>query len=294
AGARGRVHRWFEAAVATPALRKSLLVRPYSRLTPGEPGGAESRSLQHGRAVHRGTKEIGEPLHRQVARHHAAVDAQDRTCTLGPIPAHGVDEIACLIADRFQRGPGKLVRSRIAGQAEQGSAGVRVPVRCSQAGEGGDEIYILVGVSRSGHHAGLVGPLQDLEPVPQPLHRRAGDEDGAFEGISRSAVEPVGDGGKQTIRRGYEIGPCVKQGEATGAVSRFHHPRGETGLPNRGRLLVTGNAADWYRRAKQGRIDGAEFGSRVSNLRQDCSWDAEYAQQLLVPLLLPDVEQQST
>src|SRR5690606_37319394 len=64
------------------------------------------------------------------------------------------------------------------------------------------------------------------------------------------------------------------------------------GLTYDGRLLVAGDAADRYGRAEEIGVGGAELGCGVAHLGQDRTRDAEDAQQLRVPCLLPDIEEQ--
>ena len=86
--------------------------------------------------------------------------------------------------------------------------------------------------------------LDQPEPVAQPLHRGAGDEDRALQRIGALAAELVGDGGQQPVLRGDRRIAGVQQGEAAGAIGRFHHARPEAGLADGRRLLVAGDAAD--------------------------------------------------
>ena len=130
------------------------------------------------------------------------------------------------------------------------------------------------------------------EPVPQPLHRRAGDEDRAFQRVGPLAVQLPGDGRQQPVLGEDRHVAGIQQREAAGAIGGFQHPRREAGLPQRRRLLVPRHAADRHRRAQHLRRGHAEFGGAVPHLRQDRRRDVEQPQQLRVPGAAGDVEQQ--
>ena len=112
-----------------------------------------------------------------------------------------VDHVAGLEGDRLEHGPGEVGPAGAAGDADDRAAGVRVPPRAAEAGEGRDDEH-AAGVGHGGGQRGdLLGPLDDAEPVAQPLHGRAGDEDGALEGVGPGAVgQRPGDGGEQARR----------------------------------------------------------------------------------------------
>ena len=92
-------------------------------------------------------------------------------------------QIEGLVADAFQRGMGEFGGAGVAGQAEQRAAHARIPVGRAEADEGRHQIDALGGIGFVGERAGLGGLLDEAEPVAQPLHGGAGDEDRAFERV---------------------------------------------------------------------------------------------------------------
>ena len=66
------------------------------------------------------------------------------------------------------------------GETGEEAAGILVPMRCTEARERGHQIHAAVVRHAGGERLDLAAGLDDPEPVPQPLHRRAGDEDAAF------------------------------------------------------------------------------------------------------------------
>ena len=169
-----------------------------------------------------------------------------------PVLLHGLEQIAGLVADGLERGLGQFGPRRAARQSEDGAARFGIPVGRAKAHEGRHEIDLLsAGRPPAGQFTGLIGCPHDLQPVAQPLHRCAGDEDRAFQRIGALAVELIGNGGQQPVLRRHGSGARVQQGEAAGAIGRLHHARLETGLADGCRLLVARHAADRYRGAQQ-------------------------------------------
>ena len=68
-------------------------------------------------------------------------------------------------------------------------------MRRTEADERGHEVHAVVGVYALGQLLGLGGVLDDAEPVPEPLDRGPGYEDGSFEGVlDRLISDAPGDG----------------------------------------------------------------------------------------------------
>ena len=131
----------------------------------------------------------------------------------------------------------------------------------------------------------------DAEPVAEPLHRGAGDEDRAFERVGPLALELVGDGGEQPVPRHHRLVAGVEQREAAGAVGRLEHARLEAGLADRRRLLVAGDAEDRDRRAEDRRLGRPVVGGAVPDLGEDGAGHVEDAEQFVVPRAVVDVEE---
>ena len=280
-----------EAAGALPGPGEALQPPEEAVSQARQAGRAERRGLGHHRAFDRDVQGIGQGLQQPVVGDHAAVDPQ-RVQLPGAVGRHRLEQVAGLVADRLERGAGQFRRAAGAGQAEDRAARVRVPVGRPQAGEGGHHVDRLARVGGLGERLGLGRAGDDLELVAQPLHRGAGDEDAALERVAHRAAEPVGDGGEQPVFRGHRLGAGVHQREAAGAVGRLHHAGLEAGLADGGGLLVAGDAADRDRRAEQPGRGRAEFGVAVAHLGQERLGNAEDLQQLRVPGLAMDVEDQ--
>ena len=161
-----------------------------------------------------------------------------------PVAAHGLQQVAGLVADGLQRGAGDLLGAGGAREPEQGAAGFGLPIGRAEADEGRHEVDVLLGIRLGRQRPAFGRRGDDLEAVAQPLHGGAGDEDRAFERIGALAVELVGDGGQQPVLGGHRLGARVENREAAGAVGGLHHAGREAGLADGGRLLVAGDAQD--------------------------------------------------
>ncbi len=89
-----------------------------------------------------------------------------------------------------------------------------------------------------------------LQAVAQVLHRRARDEDRAFQAVGDFAVQAPADGGQQVVLARHGGFARVHQHEAAGAVGVLGHAGLEAGLAEGGRLLVARVARDGDRAAQ--------------------------------------------
>ena len=90
---------------------------------------------------------------------------------------------------------------------------------------------------------------------------------------------------RSRLRETTGSGAGVEQGEAAGAIGRFHHAGREAGLPDGGGLLVAGDAADRDGPAEQLRRGRAEMRRRSPG--PPAAWHRgtrEERQELVVPV----------
>ena len=195
------VHRRLEAAVALPGFRETPPCparrrrrgrRARRRRAPSSPGSAGGRPARPGCRRGAAWSSRSPPCRRRPA----APSRTRRPASRGASPR-------CRSwvwkADRLERRAGELARAGRPRQAEERAARLGVPIGRAEAGEGGDEDHLLRRIGLRRERAGLVGALDQLQPVAQPLHGGAGDEDRAFQRIGGAAVEPVGDGGQKLV-----------------------------------------------------------------------------------------------
>ena len=111
-----------------PLLVDLAAPRPEAGGQPGEVRGAQRRRLGDLGNVHRHAEDVGLELHEEVVGGGAAVAAEllepDRR-----VPLHRLDHVAGLVGHGLQGGAGDVGARRAAGEADDGAARVRVPVR---------------------------------------------------------------------------------------------------------------------------------------------------------------------
>ena len=172
------------------------------------------------------------------------------------------------------------------------AAGLGIPPGGAQADKGRHQVDRLHGVGLGRQRPALVRRADDSEPVPEPLHRGAGDKDRTFERVGRNAIQPIGDGGQQPVARPHHVGTGIDEGETAGAIGRFHHARREAGLADDGRVLVAGDAADRHGGAEHIGIGDAEIIGAVLDLGQQGARHAKHGKQRVVPFAFLDIVHQ--
>ena len=106
------------------------------------------------------------------------------------------------------------------------------------------------------------------EPVAQPLHHRAADEDAAFERVLGLAADLPGDGREQPVARRDRPLAGVLQQEAAGAVGVLRQPGRHAHLAEQRRLLIAGDAGDRDVADAERRRDAAVDLARRADLGQ--------------------------
>ena len=139
---------------------------------------------------------------------------------------------------------------------------------------------------------GLGGVVEEFQPVTQPLHGGPRHENAALQGIGDLAIQAIGDGAQQPVLRVQRLVTRVEQQEAAGAVGTLGHALLEAALTKRRCLLVACDAGDGHGRPQNLRIACAEIGSTVQHLGQQAGRHIEQFQQLLVPALFVNIEQE--
>ena len=144
----------------------------------------------------------------------AAVDLQFGQVDAGVL-LHRLQHVAGLIGHRLQRRPGEMGGRRAASQADDRAAGVRVPIRRTQADERRHEID-AARIGRLGRQLLDLGRGADqAQPVAEPLHDRAGDEDRAFQAIGDLAADAPADRRQQAMpRRDRLLARCSSAGSS--------------------------------------------------------------------------------
>ena len=147
-------------------------------------------------------------------------------------------------------------------------------------------------VGTVGQRLGFTCLADDLEPVAEPLHHRARDEDRAFERVGGFAFELVGDGSEQAVLRAHGLVPGVEQGKAAGAVGGFHHAGRKAGLADGGGLLIARDAEDRNLASEKVGAGGAIVGGAVAHLGEHGHRHVQQVADGLAPPALADVVKQ--
>src|SRR5439155_8693799 len=248
---------------------------------------AQGRGLGDHRPAHRYAEDVGLELHAQPVRGDAAVDLEHVEPDAG-VGRHRLDDVAALVADRLQGGPGQVRVGVVPGQPDDRPPRVGPPVRCEQPRERRHEVHAAAVVDLPGQGLALRRAADDAELVAQPLYGRAGDGDGAFQRVHGGLVaEAVADRGEQAAGRADQPGTGVEEHEVAGAVGVLGLAGGEADLPDGGGLLVAEVTGERYRAAERPAAQCRAVTVRVrrrADRRQHGARDVEEGQQLVVPV----------
>ena len=219
-------------SIERPTLGELFRLRVEPRLQPGEIRRAQRRRFQHRRPVDGRTGDVGQALHRPIARRHAAVGTQHGLRCRRTIAAHRLQQVVRLEAHRLQRRARQLVGAGVARQPKQRAAAIGVPVRRAEPDERRHQHHVLLGIGFARHASRLGGTRDHLQAIAQPLHGGAGDEDRAFQRVRALTVELIGDRRQQPMLRRDGFAARVEHSEAARPVGRLQHARAQS-MPGR-------------------------------------------------------------
>ena len=214
---------------------------------------AKRRRLRHLGHDDRHPQHVRLELHQPAVHDGAAVGLQLLEPDAGR-PLHRPHRVDGLVGHRLQRSAGEVRAPRSTRQSHERAAGVRVPVRRAEAGEGGDEVDAVVRVERAGELLGLVGGPDDPQLVAQPLDGGAGHEDRRLERVVDPVVHPPRDRREQAFGGRGHLLPGVLEHKASSAVRVLAEARLVAGLAVERRLLVARYAGHRHRAAELGRL----------------------------------------
>ena len=183
-------------------------------------------------------EEVGLELEERVGPGHPAVDPEVAQGD-GQVGVHGVDQVGDLEGDPFEGRPGEVGDRGGAGQAEERPAGLGLPVRGAQAGQGGDEEDARVGVGRSERRSTSGAAPTAFRPSRNHCTAAPATKtlpSSAYRGGPSPRVG--GQGRDQAPGRGDDPAPGVDQEERPGPVGALGLARLQAPLADQRRLLV--------------------------------------------------------
>ena len=178
---------------------------------------------------------------------------------------------------------------RAAGDADDRAARIHVPVRRAEPRERGHDVHAVARWHAGGERLALGRGLDDAEAVAQPLHRRAGDEDAAFDGEALLAGDARGDRRQQPMLGEHRPRARVLQNEAAGAVRVLDRAGIEAALAEERGLLVARDAGDRDRASEDRRVRLGDGAAAVDDARQHRAGDVQLGQHTLVPVAVAQV-----
>ena len=249
---------------------------------------AKSGGLPDGRAQHLLVQDVGLELHQEVVAAGTAVHLQGADGDVGVL-LHGPHQVGALVGDGFFCRADDVVLGGAAGDAQNGTPGVHIPVGCAQTGKGGHDVHAAVVRHLLGVILGIAAVLNEVHPVPDPLDDRAAHKDRAFQRILHLAVKADGNGGDQTVLALVDLVASVHQQKAAGAVGVFYIAGLKAALPEQRGLLVARNTG--HRHIHALNVGIAVHLAGVLHAGQDAAGNVQRLEQGVVPVQCADVVQ---
>jgi hypothetical protein len=180
-------------------------------------------------------------------------------------------------------GPDDVLPGRPPRETDEHSAGVGLPVGSTDPHERGHEVDAIIALQRARHVLRLLGAPEKPQAVTEPLDRRAGDEDGAFQRVSHSSSGIAGHGGDQSVTGGDRLGARVEEEERPCAVRVLREAGLVTTLSEERGLLVAGHTGDGHVDPEVLPDHHAEVPRARPDVRQELAGHAQQAERPVVP-----------
>ncbi len=193
---------------------------------------------------------------------------------------------------RFEGGAGYLCPATGEAEARNHPASIGRPVRSPETRQRRHDDHFAAVLDRAGQPLGLCGTGDQPQLVAQILHEAARDEAGAFDCIGAPTVLLVEHRPEQAVVRMRDVLALVGQHECAGAIGRLGVPESQAPLPDRGGLLVAGEAAYRDRRAEPLSIALRQPAVRIDHPGKRRARHPEQFAQILVELVSVEREQQ--
>ena len=182
-----------------------------------------------------------------------------------------------------------MVLGGTAGDAHDGTAGVHIPVRCTQTGKGGHDVNAAVIRYLLGVVFCVTAFLDHAQAVAHPLDHSTAHKDAALQRILHPAVQADGNGRDQAVPAAADGIAGVHQQKATGAVGVLGLALAKAALSEQRSLLVTGNAG--HRDLHTAQVGGAVDLAGIGHAGQNAARNIQRFEQGVVPVQRADVIQ---
>ena len=183
-----------------PVLSDVLFILPEADRKARKVRGAHGGGLDAGGTDHGRLHDICLELHQEVIHARAAVDSERAEADAG-VAFHSPEQIVRLEGERLEGRADEVVFVDAAGQADYRAAGVGIPVRSAEAGEGRHDVAPGGVVYPGGEVLAVGRAVDELELVAEPLYSRARYIHGALKSVGDLVVKAPRDGGEQSVLR---------------------------------------------------------------------------------------------
>ena len=276
--------------VDLPDLQDFLLACPVIDRHAREVSRAHGCRLDASGPLDRGIDEVSLELHEEVVLTGTPVDLEGGEVDPG-ILLHRIQDVGYLESQGFQSGADDMVLVHAARQSGDHAAGVGIPVGRSQTGKCRNHIASVRIRNFFCKIFGILGGLDELHLVAEPLDRRARHVDGTLKGVLDLAAKSPGDGREEPVLREDRLFTRVHQHEASGPVGVLGFAGSPTGLAEEGCLLIACDAGDRDRIPEEDLIGIAEYAGGRQDFREHAARNIELFKNFIVPVECVDVEE---
>ena len=187
-----------------------------------------------------------------------------------------------------------MITVNTARQADNRTARILVPMRCTQAYKSRHHVAAVGIRHRFRHSLGLGSIANQSQLITQPLDSSTGNENRAFQRILYLAVYTPGDSCNKTVFTVYRLFAGIHQHKTARTVGIFCFAGCKACLSEQRTLLITCSAGDRNRCLKQLGIGRTVYTAGRLNLRQHLARNAQNSQDFVIPLQSMNIKHQCT
>ena len=229
-------------------------------------------------------------LHKEVVGACTAIHLQFIQADSG-VGLHSLQHLPGLVIEGLQCRPDKMVPADTAGQTDNNTAGILIPVGGSQTGKGRYHVDAVGIRHRQAQLLRLGCCFNKAQFISQPLNSRTGDENTSFQRVAdRFSVQTGGDGCQKPVLRDYRFVSGIHQKEAAGAIGVLRITGVKTALAEERRLLIAGSSGNRNTVADRAVFCISENAARGFHLRQHLSGNGQSVQYFITPFQLVDIK----